>query len=377
MAFTQNQQVFELVKKSRQILIVIRQDWDGDSLASALSLLDFLRKLDKKVDVACSKFKPSNSFSFLPSSEIKSKLDNLQKFVISVDITKTELGEFEYDEADGRLNIFITPKLGQLTKEDVSVSMFSFKYDLIFLINSPDLESLGDIYQSNPDFFYTVTKINIDRSYNNEYCGDINLVNLTAAATTEILFDLFKEWNEDLIDENIATWLLTGIIAATKNFKSTKVTPHILNLAGILIAKGARRDQIIQNLYQSRFISTLKLWGRVLSRLNNDLDDKIIWSILSRQDFLETATSPEELIDVIEELIISMPKTEVIVLLYEDNQSNIIKAIVYSVKKLDAMYLTRKFEPEGNKEMVKFSLSEKNLAQAEREVIEEIKKQIL
>lgn len=376
MAFTQNQQVFELVRQSRQILVAIRQDWNGDSLSSALALSAFLRKLGKKVDVACSGFRPSNNFSFLPSGEIKPELDNLQKFVVSVDIAKTGLGEFEYDEADGRLNIFITPKSGQLVKENVSISLSSFKYELVFLINSPDLESLGDIYKSNPDFFYSVTKINIDHSHKNEHYGNINLVNLAAAATAEALFDLFKEWDEDLIDENIATWLLTGVIAATKNFKSTEVTPHVLNLAGVLIAKGGRRDQIIQNLYQSRFLSTLKLWGRVLSRLNNDLDDKVVWSILSRQDFLETATSSEELVDVIDELIVSMPKTEIVVLLYEDDQANAVKAIVYSAKKFDAVYVTRKFGAEGSKELVRFSLPGINLSQAEREVIEEIKKQI-
>lgn len=377
MAFTQNQQVFELVRQSRQILIVIRQDWSGDSLSSALALSSFLRKLDKKVDVVCSEFKPSNSFSFLPYGEVKSTLDNLQKFVVSVDIAKTGLGEFEYDETGDRLNIFITPKSGQLIKENVSVSMFGFKYDLIFLINSPDLESLGNIYQVNSDFFYTVTKINVDHSHKNEHYGNINLINLASVATAEVLFNLFKEWNEDLIDENIATWLLTGIIASTKNFKSTEVTPQVLNLAGILIAKGGRRDQIIQNLYQSRFLSTLKLWGRVLSRLNNDLDDKIIWSSLSRQDFLETATTPEELTDVIEELIVSMPKTEIVVLLHEDKIVDSIKVIVYSAKKFDAIYVTRKFNAEGNRELARFALPGYALAHAERDVIEEIKKQII
>lgn len=377
MAFNQQQQIFELVRQSRQLLIVIKQNWNGDALSSALALATFLRKLGKKVEIACSEFKSTFNFSFLPCSEIKPTLDNLQNFVITIDITKTGLGEFEYNEVDNKLNIFITPKIGQLDKENVSMTMAGFKYDLIFLINSPDLESLGHIYQNNFDFFYATTKINIDHSSQNEYYGNLNLVNLAAASTGEILFDLFKEWNENLIDDNIATYLLTSIIAATKNFKSTEVTPRLLTLAGILIAKGARRDQIIQNLYQSRFISTLKLWGRVLSRLNNDLNDKIVWSVLSRQDFLETATSPEELIDVIEEMIVSMPKTEIVVLLYEDNESMIVKAIVYSTKKFDAAYLTRKFNANGSKELVKFSLPGKNLSQAEREVIEEIKRQLI
>ena len=111
------------------------------------------------------------------------------------------------------------------------------------------------------------------------------------------------------------------------------------------------------------------------SLLNNDLDDKLVWSSISAQDFLETSTTPAEIIDVIDELIISMPKTEIIVLLYEikDNDKSEIKCIVYSVKNIDSLFISKKFDPTGNAEIAKFSLTDTSLAEAERTVIEEIK----
>lgn len=378
MALNDKQQIFELIKKSKQILIIFKKDWTGDAVSGALALQEFLHKMDKRADIVCQDFKPSPSLAYLPLSLIQKEFGNLQKFVVSVDIAKTGLGEFEYSESDNRLNVFITPKTGQLTKDDITTAVSGFKYDLIFLINTPDLESLGEAYSSHSDFFYVVPKINLDHSTQNEYYGNINLVDIAAVSSSEIIFDLIKHFDEKLLDEHIATYLLSGIISATKNFKTAEVNPKTLNLAGHLISLGARRDQIIQNLYQSRFLSTLKLWGRVLSRLNNDLNDKIIWSVLSLNDFLETSTNAEELPDVVEELIVTMPKTEVVVLLFESQrgETKVIQAMIYAIKNRDAVFLTRKFNPTGNKDLARFILTGVSLAEAEKEVIEEIKRQL-
>lgn len=378
MAYSDQQQIFELINKSRQILIIFKKDWSGDAVSSSLALAEFFKGIGKKADIVCQEFKQSQALSYLPLSVIQTELGNLQKFIVSVDIAKTGLGEFTYDEKETKLNFYITPKNGQLNQTDITTSISGFKYDVIFLINTPDLEALGEAYEKHSDFFFSVPKINIDHSTQNEHYGNINLVNIAATSSAEIVYDLMKEFDEKLIDANIATYILSGIIASTKNFKTTEVTPKTLNLAGHLISLGARRDQIIQNLYQSRFITTLKLWGRVLSRLNNDLNDKVIWSVLSLNDFLETSTNPDELPDVVEELIVSMPKTEVIVLLFEEKRGELIdvKVMVYAVKNRDAIFIARNFNPAGNKDLARFVLTGTTLAEAERQVIDEVKKQL-
>lgn len=384
MALSTTQQILELVKRHKSILIIFRKDWTGDALASSLALAEFLKKFNlaeggnKKINIVCQGFKPSQNLSFLPTSHIQNKLTQLQQFIISLSTAKTQLGEFYYDHNKEKLNIYLTPQEGQFDAKDLTTTNSDYKYDLIFVVNSPDLESLGEAYEEQADFFYSTPKINLDHSNKNEYFGDVNLINLTALSTAEIIYDLAKELSENLIDEEVATYLLTGIITATKNFKVPHITPKTLNIASLLVARGARREQIIQHLYQNRFLSTLKLWGRVLSRLNNDLDDKLVWSSISAYDFLETATTPAEIMDVIDELIVSMPKTEVIVLLYEvkNNEAAQIKGIVYSTKNIDSLFIAKKFDPMGNRELAKFSLSNMALAEAERLVIGEIKERI-
>ncbi|MEK7653575.1 MAG: hypothetical protein AAB358_03785 [Patescibacteria group bacterium] len=374
MALTATQQIFELIKKSQSILIAFKSEWAGDDLASALALAEFFKKIGKSTEVVCSGFKPSAELSFLPLEKVKSQLGNLEKFVITVETAKTPIGEFYYEKGEDQLRIYLTPEVGQLQPENISAKSGGFKYDLIFIVNSPDLESLGEIYEKHGGFFYATPKVNLDHDSRNERFGNVNLVDLASASTAEIVYRLIKEYDEGLMDENIATSLLSGIILATKNFKTPEVTPQTLNEASLLILAGAKREEIIKHLYQNRFLSTLRLWGRILSRLNSDLDGKLVWSSVASQDFVETASSPAEVTAVIDELITSLPKTKVAIIFCEKigGEEKAVEGIVYSAENLDSLYLVKKFQPEGNSDLARFSLPA-SLAEAERMVMEEVK----
>ncbi|HNP75312.1 MAG TPA: hypothetical protein PKL09_03020 [bacterium] len=378
MALNLNQQILESINRSRSILIIFRRQWTGDAVAASLALAQALKTLGKKTDLVCQDFQGRSTLSFLPLTEIKDQLKNIQKFVISVDTSQIKLGEFDYDRQEQQLNFYITPTEGKLSIEQVSASVADFKYDLIFIINSPDLESLGDAYRQHSDFFFATPKINLDHSHKNEHYGDINLVDLAASSSSEIVYRLIKNIDHRLISDDVATYLLAGIISATKNFKSANVNPTTLNLAGQLITEGARREQIIQNFYQTKFLSTLKIWGRILSRLKNDCQGRLVWSTISKQDFLDTSTGPEDITEVIDELIVNMPDTEIIALIYENIQlaDKKISCLLFSVKKIDSRRLAARFNPDGSSDLVRFSVNAPSLIDAEREIIEEIKKSL-
>jgi len=79
----QEQQIFEQIKKANNILITFSHIWNGDSVASALALFLFLKKLGKNAEVVAEKPKTNTAlpatgrlFSFLPAfSEIKNELE--------------------------------------------------------------------------------------------------------------------------------------------------------------------------------------------------------------------------------------------------------------------------------------------------------------
>jgi len=372
---TQEQQIFEQIKKARNILITFSAEWSSDAVSSALAFSQFLKKLGKQVDIVAEENKKNDSLSFLEGfSDIKNRFKNLKNFIISLDTRNTKIEKIKYHKEDDKIDFIISPKDGNFSHEDISSSLSKFRYDLIICIGTPDIESIGKIYEGDNEFFYKIPIINIDNHAENEEYGQINLVDLTAVSSSEILFNIFSNYSRDSIDENIATALLTGITAETKSFKTQNITPDSLSTVAQLISMGADRDLIVNNLYRSRSIGVLKLWGRVLARLNNNHGGKLVWSTLSHLDFHKTDTNEKDLTEVVDELIISIPEARIIVLIYE-NKNKETDAILYSTKGVNALQASKGFNPSGTKNLAKLSIN-KPISEAEKHLIEKIKENL-
>lgn len=374
----QEQQIFEQIKKAKNILITFNKTWNGDALASALAMYLLAKKFEKNVDIIADKFLENNHlFSFLPAYEkIKTSLINDNKFIITLNTAQAKVGQIKYETKETALEFIISPKEGFFTPDDVSASASNFKYDLIIIFDTPDLEAIGGIYDDNAEFFYKVPIINIDHHATNEQFGQINRIELTAIATSEILFNLIADYARDLIDEDIATCLLAGIIAKTKSFKTQNITPQVLAISSQLIAMGAKRDEIVNRLYRSRSLNVLKLWGRVLARLNNSPENTLVWSVLTNADFEKTDATENDLNEVIDELIINIPLAKIVMLIYEMPSSInadgkkvfTTKAQIHSIKNINVLHLAKRFNPQGTRDFARIELA-KPLAEAEPEII--------
>lgn len=372
----ETEQIKQLITTKKNILVAFGNQTNGDSIASAVALALFLEKMNKRVDLVCSGFTLPSNFKFLnKAKDIRANFDYLQKFVISVDISKTDLQELSYDVKDNKLRIFVTPKQSFLNRDDIRTAQSDFKYDLIFVVDTPDLESLGGIYDNNTELFHQKPVINIDHKPGNENFGQINLVDITYTATSENLYHLFKQIAPENIDKEIATSLLTGIISKTRSFKSQNIKPQTLNTASELINLGADREHIVQNLYRTRTISTLKLWGSALSHLQSDNELKLAWSLITRDDFIRSGATPEDLPDIIEELLSKSPQIKTLVLFYE--KDNNIHVILDTHKEHNALEMLRPFGTvNGDKHQATVILENIDLKKAEEKIIETIKKTV-
>lgn len=376
MALNINQQIFQAIKSSQQSLITFRKNFSVDSMASALALFLILKKMDKLTEVVSDEFALPKNLNFLPNPEIiKPTLANIQKFIISLDIAENNLDQFSYNIENDKLNIYLSPKNGSINFETLKTSASKYRHDLIFVVDSPDLPSLENFYHQNRDFFYDTTIINIDHHPENEIFGQINLINPNAVSTSEIIFEILESFGEELLDPEIATCLLTGMIAKTNSFKTQNVTPKSLNVASRLMAAEANRQEIIKNLFRSQSLANLNLWGRALARLKSDLDDKLVWSLLTEHDFIESKTDGENLIGVIDELIANLPKTEIVVLIYQ--QGAIINVLVRVFKNHNAQSLIQQFAGQGSKTSAQCSFESKSLVEVEKIVIEAIKENLV
>lgn len=373
MALTPDQQLLELINKTKRILISFSSSRGGDAIGSSLALAKFLEKQGKQVDIVVDLWQLPANLKFLPDSQkIKSQMTALRKFIISLDLSGKQLSDLSYNIENNRLYIYLTPKNGTFSATDLNTKSANFIYDLIIVVDSPDLESLGEIYNNNTEFFYQTTIINIDRSTANEHFGQINIVNFNAAATAELVYKIMHNIHPQDIDADIATCLFTALTSATKSFKTPAVTPDTLALASELIGLGARREEVVTQLYRTKTISMLKLWGRALARLKNDPSRKLVWLLLQPDDFIKSGSGEEVLPGVIDELVTTSPEAGVIVLIYE-KKSGTSSLLLYAGLGRNALDLLKPFNPTGDRSLAKAVLPNRTLLEAEKLVIEHLR----
>jgi phosphoesterase RecJ-like protein len=119
------------------------------------------------------------------------------------------------------------------------------------------------------------------------------------------------------VTSDVATLLLTGLITDTRSFQNPNTTPHSLEVAANLLDLGARQQEIIQHVYKTKPLSTLKIWGRASNRIQVDPDARIVWSAVSREDLQEMGASSKETHGLLDELITTVPDADVHVLFTE------------------------------------------------------------
>ncbi|MBI4276226.1 hypothetical protein HY629_00065 [Candidatus Uhrbacteria bacterium] len=373
-------QIREQFARSQSILIALRKHWDGDALASALALAWHLESQGKTVTIVADGFVFPKQFRFLKPEDglFLSALRQLRKFIVSVDMARAKVAEFSYSVEGDHMHIYLTPEEGMFEPADVTTKSAGFRYDCIVTLGVPDLPSLGTTYDAQAEFFYTTPVVNIDHHAGNEHYGQMNHVDIVATTTAEALAVLCKETLGGIVNERCATAFLTGIIAGTKSFRSAAITPRCLQVVGDLIARGADREAIMQNLYRTRALTTLKLWGRVLTRIQESPEHKLIWSTITAEDLASTHASPNDATDVIDELMLTMPDPEVQVLFTERMSSNgdACDVMVNVERGADARMLLKPWNPQGARDRATAHVNGLPLAEVTTKVVEYIKKEL-
>ncbi len=295
------QQFFDLIVKSQRILIALPKNPNGDTLGSGLALAEFLKKLKKEVDLVC-ETEGFGKYAFLPGiKEIQTKIILPKNFVVSVSTKDAALDELSYNVLPDKVSVYLKPKSGNFKAEDVSFSTEAPGYDLVVCVDTSSLEALGQLYEKNTEVFFSTPKVNIDNHLNNENYATLNIIDVTASSTAEILLNLLKSYEVSLIDENIATNLLTGIIYETKSFQHAGTTPNSFLHASELINFGARQTDIITNLFKTKELAVLKLWGRAMARIKSIPEFSAVYSGVSLSDVEKSEANSDHVLKVAED----------------------------------------------------------------------------
>lgn len=370
------EQFLETVERAKSPLIVLRETADIDSFAAAFALAGFISTMEKPISIAVSGGNAPKSLAFLrQTATIHGDLPNIQKLIVQVATQDAQLESLTYHIEQDGIHIHLTPKSGAFNASNVIVNPDGYKYDLILSLGISELADIGDLFRRYTDFFYDTPIINIDHKPSNEHFGAVNMVDIRAVATSEIIYELIHSIDTTRVNEDIATACLAGMMHATQGFRSIHVTPKTLSIAGELMAKGAKRDEIVEHLYKTRSVETLRLWGRALARIKSHTESGLVWSLLTTQDFALSGTDASSLHHIIEELLLNAPNAKVGAIFYEDEEKHI-RVLLEAVRPYDAIHLGSPFTASGTRESATLLLRNTRIQDAEKRVVEHLKKEL-
>jgi bifunctional oligoribonuclease and PAP phosphatase NrnA len=177
-------------------------------------------------------------------------------------------------------------------------------YDLLVVSDCGTLDRVGAVAARHPELFERLPRIVIDHHATNGATGPYDWIEPDSAATCEMVTLLAARLGVPLDDGNgaLATQLMGGIVMDTATFAHPNATPRTLVVSAALVEAGAPLSDISRQLYRSKPEAQLRLFGRILDRLESTAGGRILHSSLFDADLVATGAIPpysEGIIDLL------------------------------------------------------------------------------
>ena len=144
-------------------------------------------------------------------------------------------------------------------------------------------------------------RINVDHHHDNTRFGDVNLVDVEASCTAEIVYDLAQLLGATITAE-IAAALYVGLITDTGKFMYENTNAHTHRVAAELIDAGVDVDDTYRRLYEHVPLEKLKLVARALESIQRHCGDRLAVSYITAEDYAATGAGEEMTEGVIDHL---------------------------------------------------------------------------
>lgn len=221
-------------------------------------------------------------------------------------------------------------------------------YELLVLSDCAALDRVGPLLERGGEGIASLPRLVLDHHVSNEAVGPADWIDPEAAATCELVSLLAARLGVplDLDGGGLATLLLAGIVMDTATFAHPNATPRTLAVAAALLAAGAPLAEISRRLYRTKPDSQLRLFGRVLDRLETAADGRIVFSTLYAADLAATGASPahsEGLVD-----LLSQSETAEVAILFKEQGPGTRISVRTKPGGVDATVLTGRFGGGGH-----------------------------
>jgi hypothetical protein len=244
----QKQQLIGKLQQANNILVTVSNDPSVDQLAACIAMTLLLNKLDKHATAVFSGEVP-NTIEFLkPEETIEKDTNSLRDFIIALDKSKAD--KLRYKVEDKVVKIFITPYHTSLSENDLEFSQGDFNVDVVLALGVKEQQQLDQAITTHGRILHDATVISVNNTAEGGL-GSINLHDPAASSLSEIVTSIAKDLGPKLLDQQIATALLTGIVAATDRFRDDNTTALTMNTSADLMAAGANQQLVTSELEHS------------------------------------------------------------------------------------------------------------------------------
>lgn len=251
---SQKQQIIQSIKDVTNILVTVSADPSVDELSAALGLTIFLNKLGKHAAAVFSgKVPPAISF-LEPDETFEATADSLRDFIIALDKEKAD--HLRYKVVDDAVKIFITPYRATITEADLEFSQGDYNIELVLALNVESQDHLDKALTAHGKILHDAVVSTVTAGMVRSSLGTVDWHDDKASGVSEMLVDLIDELRTPKVtmDEQIATALLTGVVAATERFSNNLTSSRVMTLAAELMAVGANQQLIATKLAEGQAI---------------------------------------------------------------------------------------------------------------------------
>lgn len=236
----------ERLKTASNVLVTVGANPSVDALSAAIGFSLLLGKLDKHASAVFSGATPPAINFLQPEKRFEKDVSSLRDFIIALDKDKAD--KLRYKVEDNVVKIFITPYRTTITQSDLQFSQGDFNVDAVVALGVTNREDIDQAIKANGRILHDAAVITMNAGTSASDLGAINWQDPAASSLSEMLVSISESFGSGLLDQQIATAFLTGIVAATERFSNPKTSPKVMTMAAQLMAAGANQQLIASNL---------------------------------------------------------------------------------------------------------------------------------
>lgn len=239
--------VVEKIKASENILIALSKNPNIDEISAALGLAMILDTMRKHVTAIFSGQVP-NVLQFLKPEETFEKTTNsLQDFIIA--LSKDKVDHISYKIEGDFVKVYVTPYKATIGQSDLSMSHGDYNVDLVICFNVISGDEIDPALSEYGRIMHDATAINLTVDTPGRF-AELEWQDSNVSSISEMIVGLADKLGLASFSEQVATALLTGIVASTDHFSNPRTSSNTMSIASKLMSFGANQQLISSQIME-------------------------------------------------------------------------------------------------------------------------------